>query len=199
MHRFKRRPSPAMVVAMIALIAALAGTAIAAAPVTKKTVNKIINNRAPGLSVSHAKTADTATSANNATTLNNLNANDLATAGSFDQRGDTVALTGANVTYLSAPITTSGQKVLTAVASIEATSNGGTDDNINCNISIDGVDGPSQSTAVTPNTLEDSTTLPLTQGRVVGAGTHTVIAECNQGVGSVTSVQDRNLNVVATG
>jgi hypothetical protein len=196
MHRIKRRPSPAMVVAILALIAALAGTAIAALPVTKKTVNTIITKRAPGLSVSHANTADTA---NNANKLNNLDANALATAGAFDQRGDTVALTGAAVTYLSATITTPSQKVLTAVASIEATSNGGTDDNINCNLSIDGVDGPSQSTYVTQNTLEDSTTLPVTEGRVVGAGTHTVIAECNQGVGSGTSVQDRNLNVVATG
>jgi hypothetical protein len=202
MERLKGRPSPAMVVAMIALVAALAGTAIAAVPLTKKTVNKIITKRAPGLSVNKAKTADFATTAgnaNNASTLNNLNGNDLGTAGAFDQRGNVLALTGANVTYLSATITTPAQKVLTAVASIEAMSDGGTDDNINCNIDIDGVDGPSQSTYVTSNTLENSTTLPLTQGRIVGAGTHTVIAECNQGVNSDTSVEDRNLNVVATG
>jgi hypothetical protein len=191
MYRFKRRPSPAMVVAILALIAGIAGTAIAAVPVTKKTVNKIITNRAPGLSVSHAKTADTA---NNANTLNNLNADALGTAGAFDQRGTTIPLTASNVTYLSATITTPAQKVLTAVASIAASSNGGGDDNMDCNLSIDGTDGPVQATAVT-----SKATLPLTEGKIVGAGAHTVIAECLQEGGSSISVLERNLNVVATG
>ena len=41
-------------------------------PQLLKKVNKIITNRAPGLSVSHAKTADSATNATNATTATNL-------------------------------------------------------------------------------------------------------------------------------
>jgi hypothetical protein len=61
------RPSPAMGVAIVALIVALGGTAIAGGVLNKKKVNKIITNRAPGLSVSHAKTADSATNATNAT------------------------------------------------------------------------------------------------------------------------------------
>jgi hypothetical protein len=64
MKRVVRRPSPAMVVAIIALIAALGGSAIAGGVLNKKKVNKIITNRAPGLSVSHAKSADTASTAN---------------------------------------------------------------------------------------------------------------------------------------
>jgi len=202
MHRFKRRPSPAMVVAIVALIAGVAGTAIAAGPLTKKSVNKIITKRAPGLSVNHSKTSDFATNAgqaNNASTLNNLNADALGTAGSFVQAGNVVALTTTDATVLSTTITTPAQKVLTAEASIEASSDGGGNDNINCNISIDGTDGPRQTTYVTPNTLEDSTTLPLTEGLVVGAGTHSVIVECSDGGVSGTSVEDRNLNVVATG
>jgi hypothetical protein len=63
MNRFSRRPSPAMIVAIIALIAALGGTAIAGGVLNKKKVNKIITNRAPGLSVAKAKTADSAGSA----------------------------------------------------------------------------------------------------------------------------------------
>lgn len=55
-------PSPAMSVAIVALIVALGGTAIAGGVLNKKKVNKIITNRAAGLSVSHAKTADSATS-----------------------------------------------------------------------------------------------------------------------------------------
>jgi hypothetical protein len=66
MKRVFRRPSPAMIVAIVALIAALGGSAIAGGVLTKKKVNKIITNRAPGLSVAHAKTADSATSATNA-------------------------------------------------------------------------------------------------------------------------------------
>jgi hypothetical protein len=65
MKRVFRRPSPAMVIAIVALIAALGGTAVAGGFTTKKKVNNIITNRAPGLSVSNAKTADTAGKADN--------------------------------------------------------------------------------------------------------------------------------------
>ena len=55
MKRVFRRPSPAMVVAIVALIAALGGTAIAGGALNKKKVKNISNNqitqRAPGLSV----------------------------------------------------------------------------------------------------------------------------------------------------
>ena len=70
MKRVFRRPSPAMVVAMVALIAALGGTAIAGGVLNKKKVNNIISNRAAGLSVLKAKSADSATNATNATSAN---------------------------------------------------------------------------------------------------------------------------------
>jgi hypothetical protein len=60
-----------MIVAMVALIAALAGTAFAGGFVTKKKVNKIITNRAPSLAVGSAKSADTAKNATTATTATN--------------------------------------------------------------------------------------------------------------------------------
>jgi hypothetical protein len=64
MKRLFRRPSPAMVVAIVALIAALGGTAVGAAFVTKKQSKKIaanqVNKLAPGLSVASAKSADNA-------------------------------------------------------------------------------------------------------------------------------------------
>jgi hypothetical protein len=74
-----RKPSPAILVAVLALVAALAGTAVAGpdastSAITKKKVKKIarkqINKLAPGLSVAHADTADTATNAENANTAN---------------------------------------------------------------------------------------------------------------------------------
>jgi hypothetical protein len=43
--------SPSMVVAILALIAAISGTAVAGGLLTKKNVNKLITKRAPGLSV----------------------------------------------------------------------------------------------------------------------------------------------------
>jgi hypothetical protein len=62
-----RRPSPALVVAIVALIAAMGGTALAGGPITKKKAKKVANNvvtqRAPGLSVAHATTANTANTA----------------------------------------------------------------------------------------------------------------------------------------
>jgi len=76
------RPSPALLIAIVALIAALAGTAIAADPVantsalTKKKVKKIvkkqINKLAPGLSVANADNATNAGNAQNAENSNQL-------------------------------------------------------------------------------------------------------------------------------
>ena len=80
----RSRPSPAMIVAVLALTLALAGSAIAAPDasltalskaqvkrIAKKVANKQITKRAPGLSVAHAKTADNATNAQNATNATN--------------------------------------------------------------------------------------------------------------------------------
>jgi hypothetical protein len=60
-----------MVVAIVALIVALGGTAIAGGFITKKKAKKIaanqVNKLAPGLSVASAKNADNATNADTAT------------------------------------------------------------------------------------------------------------------------------------
>jgi hypothetical protein len=76
------RPSPAMVIAIVALIAALGGSAIAGGVLNKKKVKKVANNvvtkRAPGLAVKSADsaksadTAKTATTAGTATIADNL-------------------------------------------------------------------------------------------------------------------------------
>src|SRR5262245_13682161 len=97
MGRIRRvRPSAGLVVAMVALIAALGGVA-AAGPIRKAlTRTKVvtiadqeISSKAPGLSVSHAKTADTAgsaSSANHATQADN--AGFAANAGALDGSTD---------------------------------------------------------------------------------------------------------------
>lgn len=196
-----RRPSPAMVVSIFALVFALAGTGVASVATIsvlskkdKKKVKTIANNqitkRSSGLTVAKAKDADALAGKSSAA---------LETGGSSDERGDLNALTTSDEIVLSAAITLPATKRVTAVASVEALSNGGGDDNINCNLEIAGVDGVRQTTYITPNALDDSTTLPLTQSRVVGAGTHTVIVECNEGGTSATSVEERSLSVVSTG
>jgi hypothetical protein len=66
MMKSLRRPSPATVISIVALIVALGGTAIAGGVLNKKKVKKISTNvangeitkRAPGLSVASAKDAD---------------------------------------------------------------------------------------------------------------------------------------------
>jgi hypothetical protein len=73
---FKRRyrlPSPAFVIALVALFAALGGTSFAATKVIAakhkdaKADTKLVKKLAPSLSVKHAKTANSASAAANAT------------------------------------------------------------------------------------------------------------------------------------
>jgi hypothetical protein len=80
MQTFRRRPSAAFVVAVFALCFAIVGSAIAGTDASKKALSKsqvkkiskkqakkAIKKAAPGLSVAHATSADTATSAATAT------------------------------------------------------------------------------------------------------------------------------------
>ena len=60
----RRLPSPALMISVVALLAAVGGGTFAIASSTKKVVNKQITKRAPGLSVLHAKSAENATNAN---------------------------------------------------------------------------------------------------------------------------------------
>jgi hypothetical protein len=89
-----RRPSPAMIVSIIALVFALAGTGVASvatiSALSKKDKKKVkniannqINQRAPGLSVASAKNADNAANATNATNATNANAVDGMSGATF--------------------------------------------------------------------------------------------------------------------
>jgi hypothetical protein len=68
--RIRRLPSPALVISAIALIFAIGGGTFAIASSDnakdKKIANQQITKRAPGLSVNHANSADSATTATNA-------------------------------------------------------------------------------------------------------------------------------------
>ena len=86
MQLFRRRPSAAFIVAVFALCFAVVGSAIAGTEASKKALSKSqvkkiskkqadkeIDKKAPGLSVAHATSADTATSATSASTATNAN------------------------------------------------------------------------------------------------------------------------------
>jgi hypothetical protein len=154
--------------------------------------------------VPSADTANSANTANVADTANNLGGQGpsaFQTESASDARNDVAEPQGTLSPALSATITTSGPRTLTAVASVEASADGGaSEDNLNCRMQIDGVNGQNQSTYITPQpSFADSTVLPLTMALAVGAGTHTVLVQCGDGIGSNTSLEDRYLTVVATG
>jgi hypothetical protein len=106
-HVTRGRTSPALIVAILALVAAVAGTAVAgpgavSSKITKKKVTKIadkeINQLASGLNVNSAKTADSAKSAANVLAAEVANGCGQVTGGTG---GITVAAAGTecNVTF----------------------------------------------------------------------------------------------------
>lgn len=115
-----------------------------------------------------------------------------------DQRSDSVALTTGNAVALSSTASTSVAANLLISAAVEVTANGGDDDNVNCNIDVDGVNGVRQSIDLADAGFSNSAVLTLTQVFPVAAGNHTVIVECNNGVGSASTLGDRSLSVLGT-
>jgi hypothetical protein len=111
-----RRPSPAMIVAVTALIIALAGTAMAAPTAIKSILNKKekkqtkniaknqINALAPGLSVKHADSAtnaDAAKRADTAADADALSGNTIVAKGDLDGPG---LVTNSSCTPVSKPV-----------------------------------------------------------------------------------------------
>ena len=94
-----RRPSPAMIVALAALVVALAGTAMAAPTAIKSILNKKekkqvknisknqVNALAPGLSVKHADTAGSSDRAKQADDADALSGNTIIGEGDLDGPG----------------------------------------------------------------------------------------------------------------
>jgi hypothetical protein len=102
----RKRPSAGVIIGILALVVAIAGTAIASAPQGKITADKvktIVQNLAPSLNVNSAKTAASAKSADQAKIATNvLSANVLADGtmlGSIPD-GTTSAGTGIPGIYL---------------------------------------------------------------------------------------------------
>ncbi len=94
LNRNRPLPSPALIIAVIALVVAVGGGTFAIASSrnsTTKVVTKIVKKLAPRLSVNHAKTADSATSADHAGS-----ADSATTAGTVSDGAITNAKLGGN-------------------------------------------------------------------------------------------------------
>jgi hypothetical protein len=126
MKKVFRRPSPAMVVAMVALIAALGGTAVAGGALNKKKVNNIITNRAPGLSVASATNATNATTANKAKNVYFAQVDYSATNTTPDVISGSPGIVGNGEAFLGAPRLTFPQNMANCGITVSLT-NGGTD------------------------------------------------------------------------
>jgi hypothetical protein len=189
----KFRPSPAMIVAIVALIAAIGGTAVAGGVLNKKKVNQIISNRAPGLSVASAKNADKAKDADK---LGGLDPSQYKTASNYTQGSPGTVISNSLVT-IGSPIqvTTEGTRRLIASAAVHATTASTTGAYFVCRITIDATNGATDtdfSAANGTNNPVDAAVSPLASA-VVGAGTHTVTLKCESlggGTPSMTVADD---------
>jgi hypothetical protein len=201
-----RKPSPALVISLLALSVALGGTAYAGITISKNSVGtnqlkngavttkKIKNGNVTaskinttGLTVPNALHADTAA---NATNLGGLAPSEYKTASNFTQSSTAKPIT-STVTTIGSPIqiTTAGTSSrVIASAAVHATNGvAGTGVYLVCHITIDGTSGVNDTDYASPAggfTIVDAAVSPLASA-VVGAGTHTVTLLCDA-VGGAT-------------
>ena len=193
MSRIKgRRPSLGVIVAGVALVIALAGTAIAGpSAITsvlnkseKKQVKKIaknqINKLASGLTVGNSDKVDQLDSKQISPAADVLRTADLALGDNF-----------ADVTTTS--ITVAGPSRLVANAVVHLSSNGGNNDRGSCRLVIDGTAGIDYSQDVAAG----DATLPVIETRSVAAGAHTVTLQCLKNVAGVVSAITSEVTVEA--
>lgn len=174
---------------MLALVAALAGTGLAASKLTKgekRQVNKLIVKKAPSLSVA------------NADKLDGKDASQLQTASAYAESANNVDLDVLDQDVISTSITTSGTRVI-AVATAEAEEQGG-GAALGCTISIAGVENSSYYKHVIADATggTDEALVSLTFARELGPGTHPVALRCSELDGSV-QIEDAALSVWAVG
>ena len=148
-----------------------------------------------------ATSATTAATATNATQLSGLSSGQLRTASASDTIEANIPLANSDANILETTITLPSALRVMATATIDATADGGADDdNMNCNLQIGTVEGERLSTNLleTPGVFTPQAALAATQSLALGAGAHTVLLECSEGVSSNTTVTDGALTVWAT-
>jgi hypothetical protein len=202
-----RRPSPAMIVAVTALIVALAGTAMAAPTAIKSILNKKekkqtkniaknqINALAPGLSVKRANTAGSADTAKNADALGGTELKNIVVAKNANPGGpacDPINSTLVNCATLDMNLPHEGRVLLMGSAGQIAFNNAQTQGD--CLIRVDGVNSGgavhvgnqyaiASLPANAPQFANGFSTSVVTAP--IPAGTHTFALACSEAVADV--------------
>ena len=203
------KPSPAMVVSIIALVFALAGSA-AAGVATVSVLNKKekkqtrniardeINKAAQGLSVANATNATSAISAISASNVDGASASDLKTSSAFDQNNDVIPIPGGMDTVVaSATITTQSAGRILATGSAELLG-ADTDERGQCQIRIDGTDSFNYESAADDVGTENEFVIAVNFAVERPAGTYTANLECRASAGTL-SKEDAAISVYALG
>ena len=197
------RPSPAILVAVAALVAALGGSAVAEVATTakldkgeKKQVRKIakkkangqIKKKAPGLSVASAENADK---------LDGRDASELTTSSAAVERTSNVDLTSTKQDVLTTTITTTGTRVV-AIGIVEVSHNDAVERFVRCDIRIAGTDGITYGSDVQVRIGGSSGEITMSpmSALEVGPGTHPVALRCS---GADLTVDDAGLSAWAVG
>ena len=198
----RKRPSPAMVVAVTALSFALVGSAYAGTDalkqaITKKTVksiakkqaNKVLNSRESSLNV------------NNASTVDNKNASDLQTASGFSQSATVVSDLGTTFVSVAgtATVTSTAAGRVLATGSAELFGDGGLGDEGQCRIVIDGTGSLAYETEFDDIGSDSQATVAVNFARTLPAGAHTATLECRRLAGTAVGKDDAALNLYALG
>jgi hypothetical protein len=194
-----RRPSPALVVAAFALVAALAGTAVAG-PVSnkalskskvKKIADKEIAKKAPDLSVAHASTADNADNANNANAVGGASLDSLTLGRSATGSCDPSSTAYVSCGNVSLTLPRAERVLVIADASFDGNNSGSTYAG-NCRVQADGTTvgastspGSSDGLGVGFNGNGEGGTGINAVTDVLAAGAHNLTLQCNQAGGSI--------------
>lgn len=212
MRRIKgARVSPGLLVAVVALVAALAGTAVGGVALTslnkgekkvvkriakkqgKRQANKQINKKAPGLSVANADrlrgnapgelAVGSATIAANAGLLGGRTAADLETPSAYTERTSDANLTDQFQPVLDASLTTGGKRI---IATVSLDVFGGTAAaEVACRVAIGSETSSDFDQDIPLVGANSDATMSFSFAATVGAGTHDVDLACREEEGSV--------------
>ena len=214
MDRLKdARPRPALIVAIVALVAALAGTAVAEQATTsklttkkvKKIAKKQVEKLAPGLSVANADNAtnaDSATNADNATNADQLGGASLdsltigrgtssTASGGTGSSCDPASTTFVDCGTASLTLPRAERVLILANAQFDG-ANSGAGYRGDCKLTIDGTRiggqvsaGSSDGLGVGFNGNNEAATGLNAVTDVLAAGPHSFALQCNQAGGSI--------------
>jgi hypothetical protein len=191
------RPSPALIISILALFVALGGVgAYAAGALTTKKAKKIAKNQvltlAPTLSVAKAANATNADKAKDADTLGGASLGSLTVGRSNNGPGCNLAAASAtfvNCGTVDLPLPRSGRVLVNAGGSWRAQAAAPTEGG--CQIAVDGAvqSGTLTRYGQSTNTFDAanrraSVSINFVSG-VLGAGTHALQLQCNDPVGDV--------------